>query len=198
MGGIRRHRGTAALVAAVPVGSVGLVLAGTFLGGSAAFALGVALVVGWTVGMVRLAGRMFGCFVAFFAVAVGATATAAVSHARDDVILDLSGVDTTAVVTAAWDHPEGKHPSSEYDVTSVDGAPLGVLVQDLHALAVGDRVTVRYDPGRRAAVHRPQDLSLPTDLAIAAALNAALMGGVGYLGVQATRRRRGALTEASS
>ncbi len=198
MGGIRRHRRTVALVAAVPVGTVGLVLAGTYLGGLAAVGLGVLLVVGWTVGVVRLAGRMFGCFVAFFAVALGGATTAAVSQARDDVILGVSGVDATALVTAVRDHPQGKHPSSAYDVTGEGGAPLGELVLDLRSLAVGDRVTVRYDPGGRAAVHRPQDLSLPRDLGIAAALNAALMAGVGYLGVQAARQRGGAPAGAPS
>ncbi|MFE6056193.1 hypothetical protein ACFQ6N_36060 [Kitasatospora sp. NPDC056446] len=191
MGGVGRYRGTVGLVLAVPVGTVGLVLTGTYLGGFAAVLFGLVLVVGWTVGMVRLVGRAFGCFVAFFAVALGGATTAAVALARDDVILGLSGVDTTALVTAARDHPEGKHPSSAYDVAGADGVPLGELVLDLHALAVGDRVTVRYDPWGRAAVHRPGDLSLPRDLAIAAALNAVLMAGVGYLGVQSARQRNG-------
>ncbi|MFJ2190930.1 hypothetical protein ACIOJE_23870 [Kitasatospora sp. NPDC087861] len=191
MAWLRKYRGTAALVLAVPVGTCGLVLAGTYLNGLAAAALGLVLVAGWTVGMVRLTGRLFGCFVAFFAVVLGGATTAAVSLARDDVVLGLSGVDTTARVTAERDHPEGKHPSSTYEVAGEDSTALGELVLNLHALAVGDRVTVRYDPAGRAAAHRPEDLRLPRDLAIAVGLNAALMLAVGWLGREATRRRSG-------
>ncbi len=189
MGWLRRYRQTVGLVLAVPGGTVGLVLAGTYLGAFATFVFGAVLVVGWTVALVRLAGRMLGCFVAVFCLALGGATTAAVSLARDDVILGLSGVDATALVTSARDQPAGKHPSSTYEVAGEGGVRLGWLTLGLHALAVGDRVTVRYDPGGRAAVHRPEDLALARDLAIAAGLNAVLMAGVGYLGVQATRLR---------
>ncbi|MFJ3215831.1 hypothetical protein ACIPLC_07930 [Kitasatospora sp. NPDC086801] len=188
-----RRRGaalTTALALAVPVGTFGLVLVGTYLGGFAALLLGLVLTVAWVVGMVRLLGRWIGCWLALFAVALGGVATAAAHTARDDVILRLSGETATVRVAAETDRPAGKHPFSMYDLAAEDGSPLpgGELSTGLRALAVGDRVTVRFDPAGRANPQRPGDIGFLRDLGIAVGLTAALMLAVGWLGRESARR----------
>ncbi|MFD7592563.1 hypothetical protein ACFV6D_05950 [Kitasatospora sp. NPDC059812] len=184
---------SAVLVLGVPVGTFGLVLAGTYLGGGAASLLGLVLVVAWVVGLVRLLGRWVGCWVALFAVLLAGLVTGAVAMARDDVILRLSGETVTARVTGETDRLAGKHPSSMYDLAAEDGTALpgGELSTGLRALAVGDRVTVRFDPAGRADPQRPGDISLPRDLGLAVGLTAALMLAVAWLGRESARRRGG-------
>ncbi|MEV7935619.1 hypothetical protein AB0O82_05690 [Kitasatospora sp. NPDC088264] len=191
----RSRRGTVALtgalVAAVPVGTFGLVLLSTYVSWGLAWLLGLVVGVAWIVGVVRLVG-VVGCWVAIVSVALWGGALGEVITARDAVVLNATGVTTSARITAAHDHPEAKHPDSTYDLADEWGMPIpnGTVYGGLHSHAVGDRLTVRYDPRGVAAARTPDDIDLSKDLAIAGGLDAVLMAAVGGLGVAVVRNSR--------
>ncbi|MEU4116899.1 hypothetical protein AB0F71_20685 [Kitasatospora sp. NPDC028055] len=196
MAGTRTRRGTvalaAALVAAVPAGTFGLVAVSTYVGFGAAVLLGLVLGVGWIVGVVRLLGAAAGCWMAAFGALLWLLALASVASARDSLILSTSGETVTARVTAAHDRPQGKRPSSSYDVVDGNGVPIpnGTVAAGLHAHAVGDLLTVRYDPRGVAEARLPENVDLLRDGAAALGVNAALMAGTAGLGVAVVRNGR--------
>ncbi|MFF2077637.1 hypothetical protein ACFVXG_23130 [Kitasatospora sp. NPDC058162] len=183
---------TAALVAAVPAGTVGLVAVSTYVGFGAATLLGLAIGVAWVVGMVRLLGAGAGCWLAAFGALLWLMTLGAVASARDAVILSTSGVTATARVTAAFDHPQGKRPDSTYDLADEHGVPIpnGMVAAGLRSHVVGDRLTVRYDPRGVAEARLPENVDSPRDAAIALGLEAALMAATVGLGVSVVRNGR--------
>ncbi|MFG2842787.1 hypothetical protein ACGF12_06375 [Kitasatospora sp. NPDC048296] len=189
----RTRRGTialtAALVAAVPAGTFGLVLVSTYVGFGAASLLGLAVGIAWITGVVRLLGAV-GCWLAACGAVLWLMALGTVASARDAMILNATGVTTDARITAAYDQPTGKHPSSEYELVDESGSPLGRVFGGFHSHVVGDRVTVRYDPRGVAATHTPDGIDFAGDLAIALSLNAVLMAAVAGLGVAVVRNGR--------
>ncbi|MFJ8473080.1 hypothetical protein [Kitasatospora sp. NPDC094011] len=191
----RTRRGTvaltAALVAAVPAGTFGLVAVSTYVGSGTAWLLGLVIGVGWIVGLVRLLGPV-GCWAAIVSVALWGGALGEVISARDAVILNARGLTVTATVAEVHDHPHDKHPNSTYDLAGELGLPIpnGTVSGSLHAHAVGDRVVVRYDPKGLAAATAPGDIDFSKDLAIAGALDAVLMAAVAGLGVAVVRNGR--------
>ncbi|MER8102327.1 hypothetical protein [Kitasatospora sp. NPDC094016] len=180
-----------ALVAAVPVGTFGLVLLSTYVGSGLAWLLGLIVGVAWIVGVVRLVGAL-GCWVAILSVALWGAALGEVIAARDAMILNATGVTTSARIAAAHDHPGAKHPDSTYDLAYEWGMPIpnGRVIAGFHSHAVGDRLTVRYDPRGVAAARTPDDIDFSKDLAIASGLDAVLMAAVGGLGVAVVRNGR--------
>ncbi|MFD5465436.1 hypothetical protein ACFWIQ_21780 [Kitasatospora sp. NPDC127059] len=196
MPGPSSRRGTAALttalVAAVPAGTFGLVAVSTYVGFGSAVLLGLAIGAAWIVGAVRLLGAAAGCWLAAVGAVLWLLALGSVDFARDSVILSTSGVTTTARVTAAHDFPQGKHPDSTYDLVDGNGVPIphGTVFAGLRSHAVGDRLTVRYDPGGVAEARLPERVDFPRDLAVALGLNAFLMAGTAGLGVAVVRNGR--------
>ncbi|MFJ9842331.1 hypothetical protein ACIRYZ_17965 [Kitasatospora sp. NPDC101155] len=191
----RSRRGTialtAALVAAVPTGTFGLVLLSTYVSSGLAWFLGPAIGIAWIVGVIRLVG-VVGCWVAIVSVALWGGALGEVLSARDAVILDSRGITVTARIAAAHDSPHDKHPNSTYDLVGELGLPIpnGTVYGGLHSHAVGDRMLIRYDPEGVAAALAPDGIDLSEHLTIAAALNAALMAAVAGLGVAVVRNGR--------
>ncbi|MER7843483.1 hypothetical protein ABTZ03_05970 [Kitasatospora sp. NPDC096077] len=183
---------TAALVAAVPAGTFGLVAVSTYVGLGTAWLLGLVIGVAWIVGLVRLLGGPVGCWAAILSVALWGGALGEVISARDAVILNARGLTVTATVAEAHDHPGDKHPNSTYDLVGALGLPIpnGTVYGGLHSHAVGDRVVIRFDPEGVAAATAPGDVDFAKDLTIAAALDAVLMAAVAGLGVAVARNGR--------
>ncbi|MFG3225399.1 hypothetical protein ACGF07_11565 [Kitasatospora sp. NPDC048194] len=181
----------AALVAAVPVGTFGLVLVSTYVSPGLAWVLGVAVDVAWVAGLVRLLGAA-GCWVAAFGAILWLMALGAVTSARDAMVLDASGVTATAWVSAAHDHPQGRHPDSAYDLVDGRGVPVpgGTVYAGLRSHAVGERLTVRYDPRGVVAARLPDDVDVLAEAALALGLNAAMMAATAGLGVSVVRNGR--------
>ncbi|MFF4816573.1 DUF3592 domain-containing protein [Kitasatospora sp. NPDC001309] len=196
MAGKRTSRGTVALagalVAAVPVGTFGLVAVSTYIGFGTASLLGLVVGVAWVVGVVRLLGAALGCWMAAFGAVLWLLALGSVASARDSVILSTSGVTATARVTAVHDRPQGKQPSSSYEVADENGVPIpnGMVSAGLHSHAVGDRLTVRYDPRGVAEARLPENVDFLRDGAVALGLNAVLLAGTAGLGVSVVRNGR--------
>ncbi|WP_369182932.1 DUF3592 domain-containing protein [Streptomyces sp. Y1] len=190
------RRGTVALavalVAAVPAGTFGLVAVSTYVSGGLAVLLGLALGIGWIVGLVRLVGAGAGCWLAAVGALLWLAALASVYSARDSMILGASGLTTTGRVTATHDRPQGKHPDSTYDVADEHGVPIpnGTVAARLRSHAVGDLLTVRYDPRGVAGARLPENVDLPRDLAGALGVNAFLMAATAGLGVAVVRNGR--------
>ncbi|MER7671083.1 hypothetical protein ABTY61_21830 [Kitasatospora sp. NPDC096128] len=183
---------TTALVAAVPAGTFGLVAVSTYVGFGTATLLGLAIGAAWIVGVVRLLGAAAGCWLAAVGAVLWLMAFGAVLSARDALILHTSGVTATARVTSMRDFPGGKQPRSSYDVVDGQGAPIpqGTVFAGLRSHAVGDLVTVRYDPRGVAEARLAGDVDFPVPAALALGLNALLMAATAGLGVAVVRNGR--------